>query len=116
MRNFNETLEWLQNRGKTVKIGKDVTIIINGYSPDAEAYDEYGRLVAIIVDTTQDSNYERIAALELYASRDNRVMFLLIEAPPMRVSSGNLTFDKTYKWFRFKDIPAPSGGKRTNHE
>lgn len=81
-KNLEETIKFLKNRGKTV-VECDGKCDINnlGYYPDAVAYDEYNRLIAIIVDDSKDIDEDRVAALKALAAKDSCITFYVIEAP-----------------------------------
>ena len=79
--NLEEAIQFLINRGKSIIRGDKVSVTHDGYKPDVEAYDEYGRLMCIVVDDTKDANDERLNALKEFVALDNRMSLIVIEAP-----------------------------------
>jgi len=108
-KNLETALESLRTDGLTVKT--NVSVNHCGFQPDAEAYDAYGRLVALVVDDTKSPNEKRIDALTEYTERDNNMTLYIIEAPlfmrnprndPRDIAASGL--DRTRK---LANIPGP---------
>jgi hypothetical protein len=113
-KNLEEALQFLRARGKRVEeCDARCEIHCGGYRPDALAYDEFNRLVAVVVDNSKVEMTGRVDALREFAELDSRITFIVIE-PANRVRfdvevdihapevSGDLTYE-TGRMFRVKD-------------
>jgi hypothetical protein len=79
MKTYKKAIEYLVGRGKTVLEGAAVDFEYEGYRPDAVAYDEFNRLVAIVINQTTKPNKDslRINALRDWATSQNVRVYLI---------------------------------------
>ena len=96
-KNLEEALQFLRGRGKrVVECDTQCEVVCGGYTPDALAYDEFNRLVAVVVDNSKVASYARVKALTEFAELDSRITLIVIA--PIRTIG-------------FEDVtPEPSGG------
>ena len=102
-KNLEDALQTLRDRGLTVT--EDVSVVVNKFSPDAEAYDAYNRLVAIVLDETKVYIDKRRDALMQYAADNDGVALVLIEVPSSFMKSDNRA-----KRFTVRDNPPAVSG------